>query len=91
VIRGLRVILFGCVILAISLAIVNYLPDPWDLVVFVLGATCIPLGIGLVTVKDAFRPALHGPLRVQAVVSLLLGLVVTRGGGRLLLGILGWH
>ena len=83
--------LTGCVVLGVSIAVVNHTPDPWDLAVLVLGATVVPLGIGLVTVKDAVPAAVRGPRRTQAIVSALLGVALTLFGGRLLLGIMGWH
>ena len=89
--RGLAWALVGCVVLAVSIAMLDHAPEPWDLAVLLVGATVVPLAIGLVTVRDAVPAALRGPRRMQAVTSALLGVVLTLFAGRLLLGIMGWH
>ena len=89
--RILKLAIVGAIVLAASLGVLNQMPNPWDLVVLILGATCIPLAIGLVTLSEVGKELRRGPKRLQAAAALILGLAQFLFGGRLLLGIFGWH
>jgi hypothetical protein len=88
--RILKLAILGSIVLAASLAFMNSAPSPWDLLILIVGATCVPLGIGLVTLTEGWQHR-RGPSRVQAVFAGVLGLGQTLMSGRLLLGIFGWH
>ncbi len=89
--RLLKLAVAGASCLVLSLVVSNIIPSPWDLLFLIVGATCVPLGAGLIGVAEGVPATFRGPHRVQESVATLLSILVVLASGRILLGIFGWH
>jgi hypothetical protein len=81
----------GAVVLACTILVVDTVPEPWDLPVLIVGGVCFPLGAGLVVLSEVIPLLRRGSHRIQVAVAAVLGVAETLIGGRMLLGIFGWH
>ena len=89
--RLLKLALTAAIAFVGSLYASNLAPTPWDLLFLVLGATCVPLGLGLVGLTEGLRDVLRGARRAQDIIATLVSILVVLFSARLLLGIFGWH